>query len=1029
MRNYTFNMRQISLFVLAFILSLFSAYAQDPVTYEPAFPSLSFEFPAEIQNAADGSNRMFVVEQSGSIKVFENDESTSTQATFLDVKDIISFSSGQEIGLLGLAFHPDYASNGFFYVYHTRESEVSNVNVEIVLARYTVSADNPDIAEANSRLEIFSFDKNQANSNHNGGKIAFGPDGYLYISVGDGGGGGDPKGNAQDLSTIFGSILRIDVDIDGSNPVETNPDAPQGNYEIPSDNPRVGKSGLDEQYAWGIRNTWKFSFDNATNRLWAADVGQNAEEEINIIENGGNYGWKKFEGNSTYSNGTTLTTTPDTKPVFTYDHNNGDVSITGGYVYRGGSTNPLIVDKYIYGDFVSGRVWSLNYNEADGAASSQLLFRTTGENISSFGLDESGELYFSSYGSAAQLFKITGGDVQSPSAVTVDGVGRWEELGAGTDGPVNAVVTDGKTIFVAGNFTKAGTLQVSNIAAFSESEGWQSLKGGADGEINSLALGSDGTIYAGGNFDTIGGIQAKNIAAWNGSSWSALGAGTSGSVAKIALNASNDLYIAGEFITAGETTVNNIAKWSGSWEAITDESTGIAGTNNEIRSIAFDEDANLYVGGNFASAGGVPANRIAMYDGSNWGSLGSGTSGFVQAIEVIGQYIYAGGNFAIAGGKSVNRIARWDRDVMTWQPLNGGLSGAVNAIVYDGQYVYAAGSFETAKINDSVNYKVNNIARWTEENGWQALGTYSNVGTTNQINFLALNKDNSGLIAGGSFLEAGNKNALNLATWNLGFISREYWTGIPGASLADLITNIKYPNEPSGTDVLYSLEAVDWNNPGDSNTWADNYGQRIRGYLQAPTSGDYKFWISGDEESDLLLSTTESSENAVVIAKVSSKTAFREWNKFEAQESTTIALEADKKYYIEVLNKEGIGEDHLSVGWKKPEDSGNMPFEIIPGSVLYSFFEQDLPPDTVLTSNLPGNFAQFTLFPNPLTKGEQLNVKLSQPQENFEIILMDLNGKILSHEKHVGSLFETISVNQSGIESQGIYLDQIRFKK
>ncbi|MGB7396039.1 MAG: PQQ-dependent sugar dehydrogenase, partial [Pricia sp.] len=521
--SYFFKIRWIFL-LLSITLSV---RAQESVTFEPAFPNLRFQFPAEIQNAGDGSDRLFVVEQSGRIKVFDNDENTSEQNTFLDLSDVVSFSSGQEIGLLGLAFHPNYRQNGYFYVYHTRNSNVSGVRVEVVIARYRVSNNDPDRANASSRLEILSFDKNQNQSNHNGGKIAFGPDGYLYASIGDGGGAGDPERNAQDLSNPFGAILRIDVDLDGSNPVENNPDAPNGNYEIPSDNPRVGRSGLDELYAWGIRNTWKFSFDGDTDRLWAADVGQGEREEINLIENGGNYGWNRFEGTRRYPGGTDLVTRPDTKPIFEYNHDNGDVSITGGYVYRGASTNSLLAGRYIYGDYISGRVWSLDYDPDSGDASSTLLFRTNGQNVSSFGLDESGELYFSGYGNSAQLYNITGGDDQGPSVTDVEGVGSWTELANGTNGIVNALAVDGGTTFVGGDFSRAGSTSANNIASYRAGRGWRALSGGANGTVNALAVDSDGNLYAGGDFSSIGGVSARNIAVWNGSSWRDIG-GTNG---------------------------------------------------------------------------------------------------------------------------------------------------------------------------------------------------------------------------------------------------------------------------------------------------------------------------------------------------------------------------------------------------------------------------------------------------------------------------------------------------------------------
>ena len=206
-------------------------------------------------------------------------------------------------------------------------------------------ANNPNLADASTRLEILSFDKNQGNSNHNGGKIAFGPDGYLYLSIGDGGGGGDPNKNAQNLNNVFGSILRIDVDLDGNNTVESNPDEPNGNYEIPSDNPRVGQNGLDELFAWGIRNTWKFSFDRPTGRMWGADVGQGDMEEINLIVKGGNYGWNILEGSSCYQK-SECDATDLIAPHYEYGHSNNDKSVTGGYVYHGNEL-PTLKGYYI----------------------------------------------------------------------------------------------------------------------------------------------------------------------------------------------------------------------------------------------------------------------------------------------------------------------------------------------------------------------------------------------------------------------------------------------------------------------------------------------------------------------------------------------------------------------------------------------------------------------------------------------------------------------------------------------------------
>ncbi|MGB3800277.1 MAG: PQQ-dependent sugar dehydrogenase, partial [Lewinella sp.] len=753
-------------FLILWLIGVFSpqvADAQSDISYENAFPNLTFDLPVEIQHAGDGTNRLFVLEQPGRIKVFPNDREATSVETFLDLTDIVSFSSGQEIGLLGLAFHPQFSSNRYFYVYHTRQSSVSGINVELVLARYRVSATNPNRADPSSRLEIFSFDKNQRESNHNGGKIAFGPDGYLYASLGDGGGGGDPQRNAQNLNTIFGSILRIDIDVDGSNPVESNPDTPNGRYEIPADNPRVGRSGLDELYAWGIRNTWKFSFDDATGRLWGGDVGQGVLEEINLIERGGNYGWNRFEGTRTYRSATSLVTTPDVKPVYEYNHDNGDRSITLGYVYRGRLTNPAIKDKLIFADYVTGRVWSMAYNASTGAASSQLLFRTNGEPVSTFGLDEAGEIYFSEYDRSGSIFRIVDENDTTPTTTAVDGIGTWQALGSGISGVVDAIATDGSTVYAAGSFSTAGGRTVNNVAVFTTGQGWRSLSSGSNGRISALTIGTDGRLYAGGSFTTIGGVSARNVAAWNGGSWQALGSGTNGAVLSLASNGS-DIYAGGTFVTAGGTTVNNIARWNGSWSALTDSGTGVAGTNNEVRSIAFDPSGTLYIGGNFGSAGNRTANRIATFNGSRWGTLGSGTSGFVQAIAITDDNIYAGGNFAIAGGKTVNRVARWDRSAQSWQPLGQGVSGNVLSLYHDGSNLYVGGSFETATTANNQSYIVNNVVRWNAAGEWEALGTGKSVGTNNLVNTLV--PTDNGLYAGGSFTTAGAISASRIARWN-----------------------------------------------------------------------------------------------------------------------------------------------------------------------------------------------------------------------------------------------------------------------
>ena len=374
-----------------------------------AFPNLSFIRPLDLERPGDGTNRLFIVEQRGVISVFQNDSNATQKKIFLDIQDRVN-DNGNEQGLLGLAFHPDYENNGYFYVNYT----ASNPN-HTEISRFSVSPQNPDSADENSEFEILSF--SQPYSNHNGGKVAFGPaDGYLYIAVGDGGSGGDPQCNAQNLLSLLGSILRIDVDTTIANQ----------HYGIPTDNPFAGNTQgyREEIYAYGLRNPWRFSFDPVTNWLWAGDVGQNIYEEVDIIENGGNYGWNIFEGFHCYTSAPSCQTQPcDTTglemPIWEYSHNLGS-SITGGYVYRGPSV-PELEGKYIYGDFGSGRIWSLEYDGVNPPSNALLIDTNLG--IASFGVDENQELYICSFDGKIYRFKptaITGvrkSSLESPESI------------------------------------------------------------------------------------------------------------------------------------------------------------------------------------------------------------------------------------------------------------------------------------------------------------------------------------------------------------------------------------------------------------------------------------------------------------------------------------------------------------------------------------------------------------------------------------------------------------------------------------
>ncbi|MEM6699226.1 MAG: PQQ-dependent sugar dehydrogenase, partial [Bacteroidota bacterium] len=617
-------------------------------------------------------------------------------------------------------------------------------------------ANNMNQADPNSECNVLTEVKNQENDNHNGGKITFGPDGYLYISIGDGGGQGDPEKNAQNTSNLFGAISRIDI----------NTNCPSVPYAIPNDNPLVGSAGRDEIYAWGIRNTWKMSFDPNTNRLWGGDVGQEDRCEINLIQNGGNYGWNRFEGNLLED-----VTTPDPGnaifPVFDYDYEQDDRSITGGYVYRGAeiiSTNPSIQGQYIFGDYNSGRVWALDYDPSTGTATRTQLFNYDGF-IASFGLDINGEIYFTNY-STGVILKLVDGETP-PSASPVNGVGTWCNLSTGTDGTIYSLAADANgNIYAGGDFTNAGGVVVNNIASWNGTN-WSGLSTGANGRVNALVFDSNGNLYAGGAFTQIGGVSANNIARWNGTSWSALGSGTNGPVAALVVDSNNQLYVGGAFETVdGSISANNVARWSGSsWSNLTDTNTGINGTNNEIRSIEVDENNVLYVGGNFGRAGGVAVNSIAQWNGTVWSGLGTGATGFVEAITASPNYIYAGGIFPQAGGVSVNRIARYNRSSQTWESINNGLNGRVNTITLNNNYLYAGGSFASASNSSSNNIVVNGITR--RNNGdWEALGEGTNVGVENVVRDLLF--VNNTLYVAGTFSYAGatSNSANNFSCWN-----------------------------------------------------------------------------------------------------------------------------------------------------------------------------------------------------------------------------------------------------------------------
>ena len=334
--------------------------------------------PIVLTHAGDGSDRVFVATQRGVIYVFENDQKATQTKVFLDLSEKVKYSDRQnEEGFLGLAFHPNYKKNGQLFVYYTprNRAKVS------VIERYRVNTKDADQADPASAEEVMSIE--QPYWNHNGGSIAFGPDGKMYIGLGDGGAGNDPHGNGQNKGTLLGSILRIDVDhkSDGKN------------YAIPKDNPFVGDSkAKGEIWAQGLRNVWRLGFDRKTGDLWVSDVGQDTWEEINIVTRGGNYGWNLREGNAMFGSNGSGPSSQLIDPIWAYDHEVGK-SITGGYVYRGKRV-PELQGAYLYADYITGRLWALRYDAEKKTVVSNHALQSDKQAVISFGEAEDGEVYF-----------------------------------------------------------------------------------------------------------------------------------------------------------------------------------------------------------------------------------------------------------------------------------------------------------------------------------------------------------------------------------------------------------------------------------------------------------------------------------------------------------------------------------------------------------------------------------------------------------------------------------------------------------
>ncbi|MDG2381766.1 MAG: PQQ-dependent sugar dehydrogenase [Pirellulaceae bacterium] len=369
-----------------------------PLKVVRSFKELRPRRPVVITTADDGTNRLFVATQQGVVQFMPNRQDVTETQVFLDIESKVVYNDNKnEEGLLGLAFHPKYAENGEFFVYYT----TTDAPRTSVISRFRVSKDDPNRADPASEEEIMRV--KQPFWNHNGGTIVFGPDGYLYIGLGDGGAFNDPNMNGQNVQSLLGAILRIDVDRKDKGL----------NYAIPKDNPFYGhpRVARGEIFAYGFRNVWRMSFDRKTGALWAADVGQDLWEEINIVQPGANYGWNLREGNHKFGLVGAEVRGDLVDPIFEYNHDVGK-SITGGCVYRG-KLLPQLDGYYLYADYVSGKIWGLKYDyDTKRVVANRPIAIAASEGDSipviTFGQDRQGEVYLSD--AFGRIFRIVEAD-------------------------------------------------------------------------------------------------------------------------------------------------------------------------------------------------------------------------------------------------------------------------------------------------------------------------------------------------------------------------------------------------------------------------------------------------------------------------------------------------------------------------------------------------------------------------------------------------------------------------------------------
>lgn len=613
----TNSFRLLVLFLMALSVSTVVT-AQRPFRLQQGYFS-GLSSPVFLTNAGDGTRRIFIVQQGGAIKVAR--PGSSTTSDYLS----ITVASGGERGLLGLAFHPQFEFNRRFFVYYTRQPDGA-----IEIAEYEQSAANPNIANPTAIRTIITI-PHPGQSNHNGGTIAFGPDGYLYAAPGDGGSGNDPPNNAQNIESLLGKMLRLDI----NTPVGQAPA-----YNIPPTNPYVGVAGRDEIYAIGLRNPYRFSFDRGgTNQLWVGDVGQGSIEEVDIVTLGGNYGWRVYEGTQCTGLDPNLCSTgptpiSHTPPVFQYSSASPSsrCSITGGNVYRG-KQNALPVGSYVYADFCTGEILLWHQNQQT------LLQNTSDNNLSGFGEDEDGELYVVRLN--GNVDKIAGvrtnadfdGDGGSDYSVFRTTNGDWFSLSPLNNSIVTAAWGFGDDIPVPDDYDGDGK---TDHAVFRQSTGaWYYLRS-SNFTLGSAFWGFGTDIPSPGDFDGDGRADINIYRPGAQGVWYTLRS-IDGGFSAFSFGAAEDIPLNGDYDGDGRDDIVVYRPSQGAWF-------GSNSSNGEFWGVQFGAATDRPVPGDYDGDGRLDLAVFRLDEGV-WYALRSSDSvvqatawGFPDDIPVAGDY-------------------------------------------------------------------------------------------------------------------------------------------------------------------------------------------------------------------------------------------------------------------------------------------------------------------------------------------------------------------------------------------------------